>query len=229
MWTRTLTALLVLLAMVVVIDRLHDLAPEQQMDALVLADGEVGGEPAEIVECERRSPEPPPTVSAFPGSPETVPRVTSTQVVSCPVRYDGHTVEFVGEVVGDVLRRDGGAWVLVNDDAYALGSGPLPGHKDFAGTNSGLAVWLDGDVAELARTAGGPGVRGDVLRLRGVIHRADPADGGGLTLRASSGEVVAEAVRAPQPVRTAQAVVALLAALGAVAMVVAERFVARNR
>lgn len=228
-WTRALTALLAIVAMVAVIDQLNDRAPHQELDAPVPAGGDVSGQETEIVDCQRRGPEVPATVSAFPGRPGDPPRVTSTGVVACPVRYDGHRVEFVGEVVGDVLRRDGGAWVLMNDDAYALETGPLPSHQDFAGSNSGLAVWLDGDLAKKAQTAGGPGVRGDVLRVEGVIHRADPADGGGLTLRANRGTVVAEAVRVPQPVHKSQAVAALLTALGALAMVAAERFVARNR
>jgi hypothetical protein len=63
-------------------------------------------------------------------------------VTSCPAAYDGHRVTYVGELVGDLLRREGGAWVLVNDDDYALRVGPLPAHPELRGTNSGLSVWL---------------------------------------------------------------------------------------
>lgn len=155
--------------------------------------------------------------------PQVGQRVGSSQVIECPTAYDGHTVTYVGEVIGDVLRRDGGAWVLMNDDAYALEAGPLRSHGRTLGYNSGLSVWLDGDLAGLVDEAGGPHRRGDVLRVRGVVHRTDPADGGGLTIRATEAELVLDGERLDVPLHVGQAVVAGLLAMTALALLAAER------
>jgi hypothetical protein len=150
-------------------------------------------------------------------------RVTSGMVVACPAAFDGREVTYVGELVGDVLQRDGGAWVLVNDDAYALEVGPLPTHDDHRGTNSGLSVWLPDDVLPEGPVLGRPEQRGDVVSVRGRIVRTDPADGGGLTLRASSLEVLAPGTTVPQPVDVRQAVLAAVALTVAAALWAARR------
>ncbi len=126
-------------------------------------------------------------------------RVTSTLIVSCPARFDGVRVTYLGEVVGDLLRREGGAWVLVNDDDYALRVGPLPGHRDHRGMNTGLSVWLPDPLPAQLTGLGRPGVWGDIIEVSGTIVRADPTDGGGLTLRADGLTVrqPARAVHAP--------------------------------
>lgn len=127
------------------------------------------------------------------------PMVTSAMVQACPEAFDGLTARYAGEVVGDLLHRDGGAWVLVNDDDYAWEVGPLPVHGEHRGTNRGLTVWLPeafhGSITGLGR----PNQRGDVLAIEGRIVRADPDDGGGLTLRATDVEVLATSVRVTEP------------------------------
>lgn len=148
-------------------------------------------------------------------------RAFSGEVLACPAAFDGRLVTYAGEVVGDVLRRDGGSWVLANDDAYGLVSGPLGASGEPSGTNSGLSVWLPAPQDELVRTAGRADVRGDVILVTGRVFRADPDDGGGLTIRATDVEVIAEAVAVEAPVHWRQVWAA--AALGAVAVLLALR------
>jgi hypothetical protein len=143
-------------------------------------------------------------------------RVTAAIVVACPRLFDGREVVHVGEVVGDVLRRDGGAWVTLNDDPYALELGPFGAHRERAGFNTGLAVHLPEGTHEDLGPAGRYGRRGAVLRVEGVLERADAADGGGLTIRARTVEVLAPAVDAPVPVDPTLAVAAAITAATAV-------------
>lgn len=154
-------------------------------------------------------------------------RITSEMVYSCPRLFDGLTISYAGEVVGDVLvRRRGasGAWVLVNDDAYALEVGPLGAHREQRGFNSGLSVWLPDGLHEQLGAPGRSGRRGDIVLLEGVLLRADPADGGGITLRASTLEVVSPSVVVDEPLNAALAVAAtVVMALALVAMLVARR------
>ena len=144
-------------------------------------------------------------------------RISSTQVVNCPVAYDGAHVLYAGEVVGEVLPRRGGAWAQVNDDAYALEVGPVIGHREHAGFNTGMSVWLDGDLAEAIEVVGRPGVRGDVVLLAGQVHRADRHDGGGITLRATRLEVLADGVEIEAPLHVPQLITAVVLVLVAVA------------
>jgi hypothetical protein len=117
-------------------------------------------------------------------------RLTSSLAFACPRLFDGRSVIFVGEVVGDVLRRDGGAWVQVNDDAYALERGPIGPHRERLGTSSGLAVWLPDGLHETLGDPGRYGRRGDLVQVSGDFLRADPADGGGMAVRARELELL---------------------------------------
>lgn len=157
---------------------------------------------------------------------EPIGRIISGQVVECPRHFDGLPISYVGEIVGDVLGRRGGAWVLVNDDRYALGRGPLGSSRTPTGTNSGLAVWLPddlltGDLAEIR--PGRAGVRGDVVRLVGAVHRTDPEDGGGLTVRAVRTELLAPAEEVPEPFDPRRGVAGLVTLALGLGLVLFER------
>ena len=198
----------------------HDAAPRVPLDVVPAGAEDPESVEARTLTCERTLPDAP---TRDLEEVEPVGRVSSEAVNSCPDAFDGQVVVYYGEVVGDVLQRDGGAWTLVNDDAYALTLGPLSGHGDFEGGNSGLAVWLPGQLATLADEPGNADRRGDVLRVNGVVRRADPEDGGGLTLRAIQAEVVFEAQYLETPVNRVQALVATVFTLVAIGVVVWDR------
>ena len=155
-------------------------------------------------------------------------RVSSTQVNLCPAAFDDREVTYVGEVVGELLPREGGAWAWVNDDRYALEVGPLVGHRERAGFNTGLAVWLPDGLHEEVAEVGRPGRRGDVIQVRGTLLRTDPDDGGGTTVRAEHLDVLAEAVEIDDPLHVPQVIAAVVLALGAVVTLVWSRRVRRR-
>jgi hypothetical protein len=144
-------------------------------------------------------------------------RLTSTLAIRCPRLFDGRMATYVGEVVGDILRRDGGAWAMVNDDAYALELGPVGVHRDLRGFNTGLAVWLPDGLHEQLGPPGRHGRRGDVISVEGTVLRADPADGGGLTLRATTLTILAPSVAVEEPLDPLLAMVAAISASCALA------------
>lgn len=143
-------------------------------------------------------------------------RVTSYQLFNCPRAFDRLTVSFTGEVIGELINRRGGVWVQVNDDPYALTYGPLVGHSAHVGFNSGVAVWLPDGTHEFIETLGRPATRGDVIRIVGTFYRADPQNGGSLTIRAASSELVAPGFVIDEPLHTLQLVVAIV--LGGLAL-----------
>lgn len=140
-------------------------------------------------------------------------RLTSAIATACPRLLDGRQVVYVGEVVGDVLTRDGGAWAWVNDDPYALEVGPFGAHREREGFSGGLAVWLPDGLHEQLGAPGRHGRRGDVVQVEGVLLRADPSDGGGLNVRADALTVLAPGVAVDEPLNEPLVVAAAVAAL----------------
>ena len=155
-------------------------------------------------------------------------RISSTQVFLCPSAYDGMEVTYVGEVVGDLLRRRGGAWAQVNDDDYALVTGPVVGHRERGGFNTGLSVWLDESLADRITSPGRPALRGDVVLLRGTLLRSDPDDGGGITLRATQMETLAPPLQIDPPLHVIQLIVAAVLSVLALAATAWARQVRRR-
>ncbi|MEX0831487.1 MAG: hypothetical protein WD358_00675 [Nitriliruptoraceae bacterium] len=155
-------------------------------------------------------------------------RVSSTQVYACPMAFDGLQVSFAGEIVGELLPRAGGVWAQVNDDDYAFEVGPVIGHREHRGFNTGMSVWLPDGLHDQLDDVGRPGMRGDVIVVTGTLHQSDPDDGGGITVRASSLEVLAPAVGIDAPLHLLQVVIAIALAIIAAATVAWSRWT-RNR
>lgn len=212
----------VFVALVVAIRVVRATAPSVDVPAVGV--GAPDPDDPDLVTCERTLPDAP-ELRDDVAEVEVVGRVRSSEVMECPIAFDGQVVEYVGEVIGDVLQRAGGAWLLVNDDDYALEDGPLStGHGRFSGYNSGLSVWLPDPLPQLE--PGRSGRRGTIISVRGVVRRSDPADGGGLTLRAltpDSTTIVARAEPIERPVNRGQAVVAGVLVVVAASTVVVER------
>ncbi len=215
-WTTIATTALMLVAITTLVVWLRATAPEATADTSVadrLPD-------IDLVTCEELEEE----AGALTQPPDQVAgRALSGDVLACPFAFDGLRITYVGEVVGDVLRRDGGSWVLVNDDPYALRDGPLTAGGTPQGTNSGLTVWLPDPLDELADEPGRTDLRGDVLVVTGQVLRADPADGGGLTVRAEDASVLADAVPVEAPVHWRQVGAAAVLSLLALATLWRER------
>jgi len=172
----------------------------------------------------------PPAIS----SPEDCPDapsdgvVASVELLACPDVYDGVEVVIEGEVVGGVLQRDGGAWLQLNDDAYATALGPLPASGVRAGANAAIAVFAPESVISRIASVGGAHAVGDRLRVAGTYLRADSDDAGAPALRATSAELLLPGRpidRRAEPARVAAAAVS--AAVAGVLMVRARR--ARGR
>ncbi len=198
-------------------------APDEPMDRIAIGAAQPDDARIRAITCERTLPQAVDAAEEEAEEEAAAPplgRVQSSEVLACPDAFDQVVVDYVGEVVGDVLRRDGGAWLLVNDDAYALETGPLSSHDQEDGSNQGLAVWLPEAYLDVADEPGNSRRRGDVIEVVGRINRADPLDGGGLTLRATSAELLRDAEPVPGTVNRAQALVAVVLSLAAIAVVV---------
>lgn len=122
---------------------------------------------------------------AFPNK-ETPPGVdvNSASLVENANLWNGHTVSFKGEAIGEALIHGNMAWIHVNDDPYmdksAAAGGALTGY------NSGHAIWLPADLARKISVFGDYRHQGDIVKVTGVFNAACPEHGGDMDIHATS-------------------------------------------
>lgn len=107
-------------------------------------------------------------VSALCGGVYAGPaEVPSSALLSDPGLYDGRTISFEGEIIGDIMKQGRYAWINVSDGRAAIG------------------VFTAADNVK-GLSAGGYKRRGDIVRVRGEFHRACPRHGGDMDIHADS-------------------------------------------
>jgi hypothetical protein len=114
------------------------------------------------------------------------PVVDSTTLIVENRRFDGQTITFIGEAIGDLMERRDGVWLNVNDDAYSRQGTTF----ELAGYNRGQGVLLPKGEAAAVTRLGDYNNRGDLVKIIGVFHAACPEHGGEMMIHAESLEVV---------------------------------------
>jgi len=94
--------------------------------------------------------------------------VSSTELIRNAKQYDGQTVTYEGEVIGDIMVRGEFAWVNINDGATAIG------------------IWMDKDLAKEIVYEGQYSAQGDIVLVGGTFHRACKEHGGDLDIHGQS-------------------------------------------
>src|SRR3972149_8582458 len=92
--------------------------------------------------------------------------ISSTQLINNAKEYDGKSVVYAGEVVGDVMTRGDFVWVNINDGENAIG------------------VWLNKELAKEIQFAGSYHAKGDRLEIAGVFNRNCIQHGGDMDIHA---------------------------------------------
>ena len=91
---------------------------------------------------------------------------TSLDLLNNAKQYDGKTVNYKGEVIGDVMIRGDFAWLHVNDAIIAIG------------------IWAPKAMVQDIRYAGNYHKKGDIIKVSGVFHRSCLEHGGDLDIHA---------------------------------------------
>lgn len=94
--------------------------------------------------------------------------ITSIDLINKAKSYDGKTVIYRGEVVGDIMLRKDYAWINANDGKNAMG------------------IWLKKELVKDFRFLGGYGYIGEVVEVEGEFHRACPEHGGDMDIHAQT-------------------------------------------
>jgi hypothetical protein len=119
---------------------------------------------------------------------------SSGELVENAREWDGKTVIFTGEAIGEAMPRGRMAWIHVNDDAYMWKN--IEEGATLGGYNSGHAVWLAADLADRISFFGDFKHEGDVVEATGVFNAACAEHGGDMDIHATELRVL----RAGHPV-----------------------------
>ncbi len=101
-------------------------------------------------------------------------QVGSAGLIERARELDGREVVFVGEAIGEAMRRGDHVWLNLLESGGAIG------------------IWVRRADMPAIRYFGSASARGDTLRVRGIFHRSCPEHGGDLDIHALGLEVVAQ-------------------------------------
>ena len=108
--------------------------------------------------------------------------VSSVELITNASKYDGSSVVYQGEVIGDLMVRGEYAWINVNDGKNAIG------------------IWILKEFTEDILYSGSYKARGDLVEVAGKFNRACADHGGDLDIHAysvrkvSPGNIISHAV-----------------------------------
>lgn len=114
--------------------------------------------------------------------------ISSSTLVEKANSWDGRTVSFMGEAIGEAMRRGAMCWVHLNDDAYMWKN--IEEGTKLGGYNSGQAIWVPADLASKISFFGDYLYDGDVVKVSGVFHAACREHGGDMDIHAEVLEIV---------------------------------------
>lgn len=108
--------------------------------------------------------------------------ISSSELINNAKEYDGKTVIYSGEAIGDIMLRGEYAWINVNDGKNAIG------------------IWVKKDFVKDIIYTGSYNANGDLVEISGVFNRACIFHGGDLDIHAyrltktSSGNLVSHRI-----------------------------------
>jgi len=98
--------------------------------------------------------------------------IASAELIANTRQYDGKTVSFQGEVIGDIMPREKFVWMNVSDGQNAIG------------------VWAIADLIQGILYSASYTTIGDQVKIRGTFNRRCSQHGGDLDIHALSVEKI---------------------------------------
>ena len=127
--------------------------------------------------------------------------LTGNDLVEDAQFYDGARIEFLGEVIGDIMARGDHVWININDGTRAIG------------------VWAKRSTAKHITTAGDYGHIGDKVMVYGTFNRSCPQHGGDLDIHASRIVLIEKGKEVQHPVDIKRALVCVVLLLMVLAVI----------
>ncbi len=121
--------------------------------------------------------------------------ISSTDLINNAKDYDGKTVTYEGEVIGDIMARGEYAWVNVSDDINAIG------------------VWMPKTMTKDIVYSGSYNIKGDLIEVTGVFHRSCEEHGGDLDIHAENIMKIKDGYAVSMPLDAAKVKYAVLSGI----------------
>jgi hypothetical protein len=144
-------------------------------------------------------------------SPSQALTVSGNDLVENANLYDGKTVEYQGEVVGDIMARGDHVWLNVNDGTLAIG------------------IWAKKELAQGINLAGSYEYIGDRVLVQGVFHRACAEHGGDLDIHAEKISLVAPGKKIEHDVKEGKIVIAVLLLIAILAVILVPMIIKKKK
>jgi len=119
-----------------------------------------------------------------PSSTELIERQNVAGDVSKGLFWNGKTITFAGEAIGEVMDRGDYAWIHLNDDAYMEKN--VEEGATLGGYNSGMAVWIPVALTASIDTYGDYKHEGSIVQITGVFNGACKEHGGDMDIHATT-------------------------------------------
>lgn len=100
-------------------------------------------------------------------APSHAQPVSSDELINNPSKYDGKTIVYGGEVIGDIMKRGEYAWLSVSD-------------------GNAIGVWVPSDLLKEINFSGNYKTTGDSVEVVGIFNAACNVHGGDLDLHAQA-------------------------------------------
>jgi len=106
--------------------------------------------------------------------------ISSEELINNARQYNGKSVLYRGEVIGEVMLRGEYAWINVHDGKYAIG------------------VWTPKNLTKDILFTGSYKFKGDEVEITGIFHRSCQEHGGDLDIHAQGLRKVNVGYRVPE-------------------------------
>lgn len=108
--------------------------------------------------------------------------VSSTELINNAAVYDGKTLVYEGEVIGDIMVRGEFAWINIKNNEHSIG------------------IWLSKDLAKEITYTGSYESKGDWVEITGIFHRACGEHGGDLDIHAQNMRKISPGAEVQRPI-----------------------------
>jgi hypothetical protein len=119
-----------------------------------------------------------------PDSTELINRMNTPGDITKGLFWNGKSITFHGEAIGEAMVRGDYAWIHLNDDAYMLEN--VEEGAKLQGYNSGMAVWVPASLTRQIDTYGDYQHEGSIVEVQGVFNGACKEHGGDMDIHATS-------------------------------------------
>lgn len=94
--------------------------------------------------------------------------ISSAELINNAKLYDGKTISYCGEAIGDLMARKEYAWINLNDGKNAIG------------------IWIKRELTGNIQYFGSYNAKGDWVEIKGIFHRSCLEHGGDLDIHAQT-------------------------------------------